>query len=72
MLEWGVVAGSREYWRVVGGCMGVWFGFGVLWMLGGVMGDNGCFGGQLVAMGNYAHGGAIARIRSPQPQQTGK
>ena len=72
MLDWAVVAGSREYWRVVGGCMGVWFGFGVLWMLGGVMGCFGCFGWWLVAMGNYARGQQIARIRSPQPQQMGK
>ena len=40
MLDWRVVAGSREYWRVVGGCMGLRCGFGVL---GGVVGDYGVF-----------------------------
>lgn len=44
MLEWRVVAGSREYWGIVGGCMGVWFGFVGLWVLGGVGGCFGCFG----------------------------
>ena len=44
MLAWGVAAGSREYWGVVGGLGVVWFGFVGLWVLGGVVGDNGCFG----------------------------
>ena len=38
MLEWRVVAGSREYWGVVGGCgvvcgvLGVWWDNGVFWL----------------------------------------
>ena len=44
MLEWGVVAGSREYWGVVGGLVVLGFGFVGFWVLGGVMGCFGCFG----------------------------
>lgn len=53
MLEWGVVAGSREYWGVVGGLGWVCGVMGV----GGILGCFGCFDWELVAMGDYANDG---------------